>query len=461
MLPATNSSGSSLASKFRALPLAERKRRLAKLSENEALAVMHDWNFWARPAQMLPAGDWDTWLVMAGRGFGKTRTGAETVRMWIKDNSIVNIIAPTIGDIHKVVLDGPGGIMAVCPPAERPRFQSKDMTLVWPNGAKSLLFSAEKPERQRGPQCYKLWCDELAAWRYLEDTWDQAMFGLRLGTNPQAVVTTTPKPLKLIKALRSDPRTKLTTGTTYDNNANLAPKFYARIISKYEGTRLGRQELNAELLDDNPTSLWRRSEIDALRVREAPQLSRVVVGVDPAVSAKADSDETGIVAVGQDERWPPHYYVLLDSSGIYKPKGWAEEALAAYKNLRADRIIGEVNNGGDLVEANLRAVDIAFAYKSVHATRGKTIRAEPVAALYEQSRVHHVGSFPQLEDEQCDWDPSLPAEKQRSPNRMDALVWAISELNVPQEEETIIARGEDVRISPEIDEFEANLLNHL
>lgn len=457
MSRATSSSENSLADDFLALPLEERKRRLGALNEDEAFAIMYDWGFWARPSQILPDGDWDTWLVMAGRGFGKTRTGAETVRDWIKDNPIVNIIAPTKGDIHKVILEGPAGIMNLCPPGQQPKYRSRngEDALLWPNGARSLLFSAEKPERLRGPQCYKLWCDELAAWRYLEDTWDQAMFGLRLGTNPQAVVTTTPKPLKLVKALRYAKRTHFTGGTTYDNSSNLAPKFYARIISKYEGTRLGRQELNAELLEDNPSALWRRTEIDSLRVKDAPQLKRIVVAVDPAVSAKADSDETGIVAAGEDERWPPHYYVLLDSSGIYKPNQWAESTLAAYKNLQADRVVGEVNNGGDLVEANLRTKDIGFAYKAVHATRGKTVRAEPISALYEQGRVHHVGSFPTLEDEMCDWDPTLPPEKQKSPNRMDALVWAMWELNMPTEIEQAEVYGEDISISSDLDELEA------
>jgi phage terminase large subunit-like protein len=412
--------------------------------------MLYDWQFWARPSQLLPPGDWDTWLVMAGRGFGKTRTGAETVRLWIKDNPIVNIIAPTKGDIHKVILDGPAGIMAICPAGEQPKFRSRggEDTLLWPNGAKSLLFSAETPERQRGPQCYKMWGDEIAAWRYLEETLDQAMFGLRLGSNPQSLFTTTPKPVKVIKAMRANPRTVLTAGTTYDNRDNLAPKFYSKIISKYEGTRLGRQELNAELLEDTPGALW---------VKQAPaNLTRIVVGVDPAVSNTEESDLTGIVIVGEGpamsgETWPPHYYVLDDLSLQASPDTWAKKVIAAYRSHGADRIVAETNNGGDLVEALLRTKQLDFAYKAVHASRGKLTRAEPIAALYEQHRVHHVGSFGPLEDQMCDY---VPLGSKKSPDRMDALVWALWELNNPDAIEVFEDDDEQASITPELDEID-------
>jgi phage terminase large subunit-like protein len=457
---ATGGSQPAVAKMLDALSSEQRKKWIASLTDDEAEAILHDWAFWARPNQLLPPGDWDTWLVMAGRGFGKTRTGAETVREWIKDNPIVNIIAPTMGDIHKVVLDGPAGIMAVCPPGEQPKFKSRggENTLMWPNGAKSLLFSAESPERQRGPQCYKLWGDEIAAWRFLEETLDQAMFGLRLGKNPQALFTTTPKPVRVIKAMRANPGTKLTTGTTYDNRDNLAPKFYAKIISKYEGTRLGRQELNAELLEDNPGALWSLKGIDADRVREMPaNLTRVVIGVDPAVSNTDESDLTGIVVCAegpslQGEIWPPHYYVIDDLSLQASPDRWASTVVKAYGAHGADRIVAETNNGGDLVEALLRAKSLEFAYTAVHASRGKLTRAEPIAALYEQHRVHHVGSFPQLEDQMCDYVPLVPGGKpQKSPDRMDALVWALWELNNPEEIEIFEDYDEPVSITPELD----------
>lgn len=460
----TSSWESSLAHKFLELPLAERQRRLSLLSEDEAVAMIYDWQFWARPSQLLPAGDWDTWLVMAGRGYGKTRTGAETVRIWIKDNPIVNIIAPTKGDIHKVILEGPAGIMAICPPSEQPKFRSRngEDTLFWPNGAKSLLFSAEKPERLRGPQCYKLWCDELAAWRYLEDTWDQAMFGLRLGTNPQVAVTTTPKPIKLVKALRTAERTHLTNGTTYENRDNLAPKFYAKIISKYEGTRLGRQELNAELLEDNPGALWTLKGIDADRVKALPQLQRVVLGVDPALTSGEEADLTGIVVAGvgpapDGDTSIPHYYVIDDLSLNASPDNWADVVIKGYKAHGADRVIAEVNNGGDLVEAVLRTKNLDFAYRKVHASRGKLTRAEPIAALYEQHRVHHVGSFGPLEDQMCDYIPMVEKEqkKQKSPDRMDALVWAIWALSEGEAEEHVITYQDDsVSIGSDLDDFD-------
>ena len=279
-------------------------------------------------------------------------------------------------------------------------------------------------------------CDELAAWRYLEEAWDQAMMGLRLGKNPQAVVTTTPRPLKVVKELIANPANVITRGTTYNNRSNLSNKFFEKIISKYEGTRLGRQELNAEILDDNPRALWQRAIFDKHRVNECPELMRIVVGLDPNVKnrdrvelAKSSDvlDEAGIVVAGiafVDGK--NHYFVMGDYSLDEGPNVWGNAAVKAYRDFSADRIIGEVNNGGDMVEATIRAVDQNVSYKSVTATRGKAIRAEPIAALYEQGRVHHVGSFPQLEDECCEFDPITTT---KSPNRMDALVWALTELS--------------------------------
>jgi phage terminase large subunit-like protein len=265
----------------------------------------------------------------------------------------------------------------------------------------------------------------VAAWRFV-DAWDQLMFGLRLGTDPRGVVTTTPRPTKLIKDLAAAATTIVTRGATKDNATNLAQSFLAKIVEKYQGTRLGRQELDGEILDDNPGALWKRAQIDATRVLRAPDLSRLVVGVDPAVSSKEDSDLTGIVSAGRDDQNPPHFYVLEDSSKVDTPMGWATQVVKSYHAQAADRIVGEVNNGGDLVETVIRAVDPNVAYTAVHATRGKAVRAEPIAALYEQGRVHHVGAFAQLEDEMCDWDPLTST---KSPDRMDALVWALTELS--------------------------------
>ena len=365
---------------------------------------------------------------MAGRGFGKTRTGAETVRKWIKNYPYVNLIGATADDARDIMIEGESGILAICPKDERPLYIANKSRLEWPNGAKSLIFTADAPERLRGKQHHKLWMDELASWRYTE-AWDQASLGLRLGDNPQSVITTTPKPTPQIKMLIKDPMTFVTRGNTYDNKSNLAQAFINQIISRYEGTRLGRQEIEAEILDDTPGALWRRSDIDATRVKEAPSMSRIVVAIDPAVSTNEGSDNTGIVAAGKGD--DGHWYVLADRSGIYTPDGWAREAIALYKNLGASRIIGEVNNGGDMIEHTLRNIDMNVSYKAVRASKGKAIRAEPVAALYEQKRVHHVGAFPQLEDELCTFTSDYDRAKMKySPDRLDAMVWALTELAI-------------------------------
>jgi phage terminase large subunit-like protein len=392
--------------------------------------LKYDWSKVARPNQLLPPGEWAYWLILAGRGFGKTRTGAETVRQWVMKGreQYVNLIGATADDARDIMIDGESGILSVCPRDERPIYKKSERKLIWPTGAESLIFTADEPERLRGKQHGKLWADELAAWRYPE-AWDQAMFGLRLGLLPQAVITTTPKPTKLVKELAADPDTVMTTGSTYDNKANLAPAFLKVIVKKYEGTRLGRQELNAEILDDNPNALWKRSNIDADRVAKAPEMKRIVIGVDPAVTSNEDSDLTGIVAAGLGV--DGEYYILHDASLIQSPALWAHKAVVTYVSYKADRIVGEANNGGDLVEHTVRTVDDGIyngknvAYKKVHAAKAKVTRAEPIAALYEQHRVHHVGHFPELEDEMCDYDP-LTSKK--SPDRMDALVWAMTEL---------------------------------
>ncbi len=418
----------SWAEKWRAVPIEDRRRRLDELPPAVLEALAFDWPTWAREDQALPPGDWITWLILAGRGWGKTRTGAEAVRSWVRQGfDLVNLIGATADDARDIMIEGESGILAVCPPAERPLYVPSKRCLEWPNGAKSLIFTADEPERLRGKQHKKLWADEIAAWRYPE-SWDQASLGLRLGRNPQAVVTTTPKPTKLVKSLAADPSTHVTRGSTYDNQANLAGAFLKQIVTRYEGTRLGRQELNAEILDDNPNALFSRADIDAGRIRpsDLPELARIVIPIDPAVTSKEDSDETGIVPVGMDNQDPPHFYVLEDVSGIYTPDQWAQVAVNAYHRRQADRIVGETNNGGDMIEAMIRNKDPNAAYVAVHASRGKIIRAEPIAALYEQHRVHHVGALPQLEDQMCEWDPIVSAD---SPDRMDSLVWGLTELS--------------------------------
>jgi phage terminase large subunit-like protein len=389
----------------------------------QKLARASDWFLWARDEQLTPDWAWTYWLILAGRGFGKTRTGAEWVRQVARSSRYVNLIGATADDARDIMIEGESGIMAVCPRRERPDYQPSKRRLVWPNGARSLIFTADEPERLRGKQHEKVWADELAAWRYAE-AWEQTMMGLRLGENPQACITTTPRPTKLVRELMADEATHITRGSTYDNRQFLAPKFFQTIIKKYEGTRLGRQELNAEILDDNPGALWSRKQIDDTRVAVAPDLTRIVVAVDPSVTATDESDECGVVcaAMGADD----HYYILDDVSLIASPQGWARAACKLYHDRQADRLVAEVNNGGDMVEAVIRQVDEDVSYKKVTASRGKMIRAEPIAALYEQGKVHHVGSFAKLEDQMCEYNP---IESTKSPDRMDALVWALTELS--------------------------------
>jgi phage terminase large subunit-like protein len=324
------------------------------------------------------------------------------------------------------MVDGESGVLAVCPKEERPFYKKSERALIWPDGSKSLIFTADEPERLRGKQHGKLWADELGSWRY-PDSWDQAMFGLRLGNKPQAIVTTTPRPTPIIKALASDPTTALTRGSTYDNKANLAKNFLTKIVAKYEGTRLGRQELNAEILDDNPGALWKRDTIESSRVKpqDVPEIIRIVIGVDPAVSTNEGSDDTGIGAAGIGRNG--QVYVLEDATvQMAGPHEWGAAVVACFDKHQADRIVAEKNQGGDLVESNLRAQRPYLPITTVHAKKGKALRAEPIAALYEQGLVHHVGLHHKLEDEMCDWNPSLP--NQKSPNRIDWLVYAVTEL---------------------------------
>lgn len=416
------------------LPEALRNSLVAALSPAEARALLYDWPFWARPNQLPPEGDWRVWLLLAGRGFGKTRTGAELMRARVMARTArrMAFVAPTAGDARNVMVEGESGVLAISPPWDRPRYEPSKRRVTWANGAIATLYSADEPERLRGPQHDTAWCDELASWRYPE-AWDMLMFGLRLGADPRVVVTTTPRPTKLLRELAADRTTALTRGTTYENRANLAPDFIEQIVQKYEGTRLGRQEIEAEMLDDLPGGLWNRGVIEAARVRTAPALVRVVVAIDPAATSGERSDETGIIVAGKDGQG--HGWVLADLSGRYPPAEWAKAAIAAYRAHSADRIVAEVNNGGEMVEATLRVIDPNLAFAAVHASRGKITRAEPVAALYEQGRVHHLGAFPQLEDQMCNLSPGARDDANirrtgHSPDRVDALVWALTDLLV-------------------------------
>jgi phage terminase large subunit-like protein len=411
------------------LPHGDVSELIEGLSDTQAEELLYQWAGWkARPAQEIPEGLWSYWLILAGRGFGKTRTGAETVREWVKTNQYVNLIGATADDARDIMVEGESGILAVCPKDERPYYKKHESKLEWPNGAISLIFTADKPDRLRGKQHCKLWADELASWRYM-DAWDQAKFGLRLGDNPQALITTTPRPLKVLKEIMEDNKTVVTRGSTYDNKANLAPSFFDSIITRYEGTRIGRQELNAELLDDMPGALWTRASIDDHRKSPAslPDMERIVVSVDPSVTNNEGSDETGIICSGKGT--DGHAYVWADSSGRMSPNQWGKVSVSLYHSESADIIVAETNNGGDMVEDTIRAVDNNVNVKQVRASRGKVTRAEPIAALYEQGRVHHVGALDTLEDQMVSFTSDFDRKSQGySPDRVDALVWGITEL---------------------------------
>lgn len=418
---------------------AKRKLRdelLKAVNERKAYnaeARSYDWASTARPEQLPPPGDWRTWLVMAGRGFGKTRTGVEWVRAQVETGRAkrIALVGPTSADVRDVIVEGESGILACSSPSFRPLYEPSKRRLTWPNGAIATTYSADEPERLRGPQHDAAYCDEPASWRY-PDAFDMLMFGLRLGNDPRVVVTGTPKPVKLIRDLLKAPTTIVTRGRSSDNRANLAPAFFEQIVAKYEGTRLGRQELDGELLEDNPDALWQRGQIELLRVVKAPALTRIVVAIDPAISSGGESAETGIITAGTGlcsckvaagGRPEMHGFVLRDGSVRGTPDTWARSAITDYHREKADRIVYEANQGGEMVESTLRIVDKAVPLKAVHASRGKLTRAEPISSLYEQGRVHHVGTFPDLEDQLVEWMPG-----ETSPDRLDAMVWALTEL---------------------------------
>ena len=389
--------------------------------------LQHLWPFWARDEQLPPPGDWRFWLFNGGRGAGKTRAGAEWIRSGIEEGRYrrVALIAPTMDAGRQVMIEGASGLLSVCPPWCRPRYEPSRHELRWPNGGLATLYSADAPERLRGPQHDAFWADELCAWRVSQHAWDMLLLGLRLGANPRGLITTTPKPIALYKQLLRDPTVATTTSSTLRNAANLAPEYLREIISRYQGSRLGRQELDAELLEDVEGALWQRTWIDRTRVPAAPPLERVVVAIDPSVATTPDAHETGIVVAGIDAR--DHVYVLADESLRASPDTWARGAIAAYARHQADMVVAEGNQGNELVRLTLHTIDPFVPVQMVHATRGKRTRAEPVAALYEQGRVHHVGAFRELEDQLCLWDATSGA---LSPDRLDALVWAVTQLAV-------------------------------
>ena len=408
---------------------------LAELNGPQLTTLDLWWPFWAREDQMPPdTKDWRVWLVLGGRGAGKTRTGAQWVRSLAMGEDFarnaparrIALIGETAADVRDVMIEGVSGILMAHRYGPRPIWEPSRRRLTWPNGAIAQAFSADEPDQLRGPQFDAAWADELAKWRHPDATFDTLQMALRLGVSPRLVVTTTPRPLPLVKRLIRDPATVVSRARTADNARFLAEGFMEEVQRRYGGTRLGRQELDGEILEDREDALWTRAMIEAARVLQAPALGRVVVGVDPPAS-DGPGGACGIVAVGlgADGR----IYVLEDATvEAARPARWAEAVVQVYHRHAADRIIAEVNQGGDMVEAVLREVDASIAITKVRAARGKWIRAEPVAALYEQQKVAHLGYFSALEDQMCDFSVQ-GLSGGRSPDRLDALVWAITALN--------------------------------
>lgn len=441
------------------LPEPDRLALLSRYSPRQLLALKHDWRFWARPNQLAPDGDWSVWVIMAGRGFGKTRSGAE----WCQDQAHDNpgshgaLVSLTPGDARDTMVEGgDSSILKVAPPWFRPEYEPSKRRLTWPNGSWATVYSSAEYDKLRGPQHHWAWCDELASWHYPRDTWDMLMMGLRLGDHPRCVVTTTPKPIPLLREIVAAKTSVITGGSTYENKANLADTWFRDIVTKYEGTTLGEQELHARLLDEMPGALWKRETLARMRVKpedfDLTTMRRIRIGVDPSINDIEVSDEAGIVSValGPDK----HAYIYADVSGRMDPASWASKSVGLYTaGLKAlggavmsdtVKVVAETNQGGQMVEQTLRTVSRTLSYRGIHASDSKRVRAQPVSLWSEQGRVHLVGRFPQLEDEMCTWTEDGP-----SPNRLDAMVYAVTDLLGGQHVETVAQGVADLsRTSP-------------
>ncbi len=414
---------------------------LSGLTQNALLSLPWMFEFWALPHQLPPRGAWKTWVIMGGRGAGKTRAGSEWVRAQVEGAGPgdpgaarrVALVGETVEQVRDVMVMGESGILACSPPDRRPEWQASRHQLLWPNGAVAQVFSAHEPEALRGPQFDAAWADELGKWKKGREAWDQLQFALRLGKNPRSVVTTTPRNVAVLKAILKNPSTVITHAPTEANRAYLAESFLAEVQARYGGTRIGRQELEGVLVEDEEHALWTTAMLERARLIEPPVLSRIVVAVDPPVTSTKQSDECGIVVVGADTRGEPKDWraVVLEDASVKgaSPEGWARAALAAMERHGADRLVAEVNQGGDMVEKVVRMLDPGVPFKAVHATRSKMLRAEPVAALYEQGRVAHVRGLGALEDQMCQMT-AVGWQGAGSPDRLDALVWALTELIV-------------------------------
>lgn len=440
-LISTNSDVTSGAALIASADVAERKEFLRSLTDEQVMALPYLFEFWALDHQLAPSGDWRNWVILGGRGAGKTRAGAEWVRSMVEGSrprdpglaKRVGLIGETMEQAREVMVFGESGILACSPPDRRPTWIAGRQMLVWPNGAEARLYSAYDPERLRGPQFDAVWADELAKWPKAQATWDMMQFGLRIGKNPRACVTTTPKNVEILKAILKQDSTVKTHAPTDANRAYLADSFLKEVQERYAGTRLGRQELDGVLLDEVDGALWSTAVIENSHVTDVPDLDRIVVAVDPPAGSRGTSDACGIVVAGIVSQGPIaewKIYVLEDASvqGA-SPTEWARAAIDAMDRHGADRLVAEVNMGGDMVETIVRSINPSVPYRAVHATRGKSVRAEPVAALYEQGRVCHVRGLSELEDQMAQMTAQGFAG-QGSPDRVDALVWALTDLFV-------------------------------
>lgn len=407
------------------LPEKSRTTFLESLDSEELATLDGDWLFTARPEQLQPDGDWRAWLIISGRGWGKTRTGAEWIHMvaMTQPGSRLAILCRTASDCRDVAVCGPAGILA-CSGDDRPEYEPSKRLLTWPNGSIAQTYSSEKSDQLRGPQFSGAWVDELAAHKSWE-AWDQLQFGLRIGDRPRCIVTTTPRPMVRLKRLANHQSTHLTRGATMDNRQNLSRDFIKAIHDRYANSTLGRQELAGEILSELPGALFMRADIDRHRVNQAPELRRLVVAVDPAVTSSEDADESGIVIAGVADAG--HMFILDDLSMRGTPDAVCRRALEAYHFHKADCIVFESNQGGETWQSITAQLDRSAAVKLVHASRAKHARAEPIASRMEQGRVHFVGVWPELEDQLCNYVPGLT---RKSPDRLDAFVWACTELDL-------------------------------
>lgn len=429
----------SVAKSLASLPPAQRDKLLARYGAKELAALRYDWRFWGRPEQLTPTGRWDIWVNLAGRGWGKTRTGSEWVQAKAHDlpGSHGALISLTPADARDVMIEGgDSSLLKIAPPWFRPEYEPSKRRLTWPNGTWATVYSSAEYEKLRGPQHHWGWCDELCAWHYPQETWDMYEFGLRLGEHPQTIITTTPKPIGLLRAILAKPRVVVTGGSTYDNADNLAAPFLQKLLETYEGTTLGEQELHARLLSEMPGAMWKRSLVDRMRgpMPDWLDVRRVSIGIDPSISKNSNSDECGIVMAVETK--DKHAHIIRDVSERLAPIEWARRAIGLYEEARAAMasahgglmaetvmVIAETNQGGEMVEQTLRTALPTVAYRDIHASDSKRVRAQPVAMLSEQGRVHLVGAYGKLEDEMCTWTEEMP-----SPNRLDAMVYAVTHL---------------------------------